>query len=210
LALVQQAARALAEAHAHGIIHRDVKPENILLVDDTERVPFSVKLIDFGLANPGQSPRKNVEGEAPLVAGTPSYMSPEYLRGEAAPNPLLDLWGLAATAYAAMTGQVAFDGPSLHAVFKQVCLDPLPVPSAKNDAVPTAFDAWFLRACARDPKSRYQTAAELSAALTSAMKDAIRGAGVGAGPVKTSGGSAPALEPESRPMTMESSTRTRR
>jgi serine/threonine protein kinase len=169
VALVAQAARALAEAHANGIVHRDVKPENILLVEGPSPRPFTVKLIDFGLANPGDA---RPAGEAPRAAGTPSYMSPEYLEGEVAPNPLLDLWGLAATAFRAMTGRMAFDGDSLHEVYRRVCVDPPPVPSESMPGVPPAFDAWFLRACARDPAERFQSAGELAAALAEALRDA--------------------------------------
>lgn len=169
IALVDQAARALAEAHAAGVVHRDVKPENILLVEGTGGRPFTVKLIDFGLANPnGARP----DGEAPRAAGTPSYMSPEYLEGEVEPNPLLDLWGLAATTYRAMTGRMAFDGDSLHEIYQRVCVDPPPVPSEAMPGVTTSFDAWFLRACARDPAARFQTAGELTSSLAEALRDA--------------------------------------
>jgi CheY-like chemotaxis protein len=192
VALVEQASRALGEAHAQGVVHRDVKPENILLVDDPARRPFTVKLIDFGLANPSEA---RAPGEAPVVAGTPSYMSPEYLRGEVAPNPLLDLWGLAATAYRAMTGRVAFEGESLPAIYQKVCAEPAPVPSRAKPDVPPAFDAWFLRACARAPAERFQTAGELASALAVALRGAPRPAIVAPGVVKVADSFA-ATEPD--------------
>jgi serine/threonine protein kinase len=192
-ALVEQASRALGEAHAHGIVHRDVKPENILLVEGDGRRPFTVKLIDFGLANPGAA---RGSGEAPRAAGTPSYMSPECLEGAAPPNALLDLWGLATTAYRAMTGRMAFDGATLSEVYRKVCAGPPPVPSEAMPGVPAAFDAWFLRACDRDPAARFQTAAELASALGEALRDAPPLLSVPPGAPKPGGSFAP-TEPDS-------------
>ena len=163
-AVVSQVARALAEAHARGLVHRDVKPDNIILMEDPDRRHgFSCKLIDFGLAK-RYGPQ---ESDAP-VAGTPCYMSPEYLRAESPANALLDLWALAVSAFEAITGVVPFDGHSLPEVYQKICVAPLPVPSRVCAAVPPAFDAWFARACARDPKARFGSAAELAAGLPSA------------------------------------------
>src|SRR5262249_39778833 len=103
--------------------------------------------------------------EKPTVAGTPSFMSPEYLRGEVGPNVLLDLWGLAASAYDAITGQFPFDGSTMYEVFMRVCERPLPVPSAVYPGVPALFDEWFARACSRKPLDRFQSASELASSL---------------------------------------------
>jgi len=170
VSIIEQAARALTEAHAHGVVHRDVKPENILLVEDPER-PHGVlaKLIDFGLAKQARVGA----GEGPEVgssAGTPSYMSPECLGGRAPAGPALDTWGLAATAFFAATGVVPFNGIALTDLFKQICVDPLPVPSRVNARVPPELDAWFARACAREPSVRYQGAAELASELRAAYE----------------------------------------
>jgi serine/threonine-protein kinase len=166
-AIVEQAARALTEAHSHGIIHHDIKPENIILVDDPERdCGFSVKLIDFGLANPGSTQAITPSGG---IAGTPHYMSPEYLRGSVKPNPHLDMWALAVTAYVAVTGQAPFEGDSVNEIYRRVTGDP-PIPSVVNPDVPPSFDAWFARACAREPSVRFQSAAEMAAALTVACR----------------------------------------
>jgi serine/threonine-protein kinase len=167
--VVDQIARALVEAHTHGIIHRDVKPENILLVRDIERPYGCAKLVDFGLARS----RMNAETtEGGLISGTPSYMTPEHLRAEAPPNPALDLWGLATTAFTALTATVPFDGETLSEIMRNVCVAPLPVPSFVNASLPPAIDAWFARACARASKDRYQTASELAAAFAAACASA--------------------------------------
>ena len=166
---IDHVARALGEAHGRGIIHRDVKPENILLIDDVDRpLGFSAKLIDFGLAK-AVTPRGRPH-DGP-TAGTPSYMSPEHLSGDTGATPALDLWALAATAFVAMTGTIPFDGEELHDVYRAVCTDPLPVPSRAVGGIPAGFDAWFAKACARDPAARFASAAELSSSLAAACRD---------------------------------------
>jgi serine/threonine protein kinase/CheY-like chemotaxis protein len=160
--IVTQSASALSDAHARGIVHRDVKPENIVIVDDIERPNrLSVTLIDFGLAKRWRM-EAAIEG---TVAGTPSYMSPEYLRGDTPPTPHLDLWGLAATAFVAITGKLPFPGETLREVYQRVCVGEAPVPSILRPSVPAGVDAWFAKACARDPAARFGTAEDLAAAL---------------------------------------------
>ncbi|HVH47994.1 MAG TPA: response regulator [Labilithrix sp.] len=163
--MVEQISRALAEAHTRGIIHRDVKPENILLVEDPDRPHGCAKLVDFGLAR-NRATAQTTEGG--LISGTPSYMSPEHLRAQAPPNPALDLWGLAATAFTALTGTVPFDGDTLAEIMKNICVAPLPVPSSLNPALTPEIDDWFARACARAPKDRFQTPAELTTSFVAA------------------------------------------
>jgi CheY-like chemotaxis protein/tRNA A-37 threonylcarbamoyl transferase component Bud32 len=164
-AIVEQIGRALNEAHTRNIIHRDVKPENILLLEDPERPHGLAKLVDFGLA---RSNTGTIADNGEFISGTPSYMSPEHLRAAAPPNPQLDLWGLAATAFCALTGRVAFEGETVRAIMHSVCTAPLPVPSAHEPTLTSAIDAWFAKACARQPAARYQTPAELTSALTEA------------------------------------------
>ena len=167
--VVHQIGRALSEAHGRGIIHRDIKPENILLVDEPGAPHAIAKLVDFGLARS----RMNAESEdGGMVSGTPGYMTPEHLRAAVPPNPLLDMWGLAATAYTALTARVPFDGDSLSAIMKAVCVRPLPIPSEFVPSLSPQIDAWFARACARDPKVRYQTPNELTAAFAAACAGA--------------------------------------
>jgi len=166
--IVDQTSKALAEAHNRLIIHRDVKPENIILMESSDRPLGLAKLVDFGLAR-----TKTLETtDGGLISGTPSYMSPEHLRAMAPPNAALDLWALAATAFTALTGTLPFDGDSLSDIMKQVCSAPPPVPSTRNAALPPAVDAWFARACAKNPAERFQTPHELSKAFRAACAEA--------------------------------------
>jgi serine/threonine-protein kinase len=165
-AIIAQVGRALSEAHERGIVHRDVKPENILLLDDHENPHGLAKLVDFGLARQHLDGKDTQRGGP--ISGTPNYMSPEYLRGQVAPNPHVDMWGLAATAFVALTGGLPFDGETLSEIMRKVCTAPLPTPSVVRPTLPKAVDEWFFKACARDPLERYQSVGELTAALTTA------------------------------------------
>jgi serine/threonine-protein kinase len=174
--IIGQAARALQKAHAAGIVHRDLKPDNIFLArtdEPVEGLPFIVKLVDFGIAKIFEP--QSGDGEAPrpmggptregTVIGTPNFMAPEQLAVGGAPGPLTDLWSLGACTFAAMTGRLPFEGDVLGDIVLKVCAAPVPVPSNVNPGVPAGFDAWFARACSRDPAKRFQTADELAQAL---------------------------------------------
>src|ERR1700735_310672 len=173
--IISQAARALAKAHAAGIVHRDLKPDNIFLATNAEDMgdlAYSVKLVDFGIAKmvqeqtePSASYAMGGPTQDGAVVGTPNFMSPEQLTVGGAPGPLTDLWSLGACAFTAMTARIPFEGDVLGDIVLKVCVSPVPVPSQYNPKTPAGFDAWFAKACARDPSKRFQSAAELSEAL---------------------------------------------
>jgi serine/threonine-protein kinase len=161
--LVRQAARALAEAHAIGVVHRDVKPENVFVATLGGERDY-VKLLDFGIARAAQvrDARLTTTG---WVAGTPAYVSPEAARGEAAEAPA-DVYGLGMVLYWAVAGTLPFLAETpLEMLAKQVGEAPVP-PSAKlGAAVPPAVEAIVLRCLAKHPTDRYPDAATLAAAL---------------------------------------------
>jgi eukaryotic-like serine/threonine-protein kinase len=174
--IIVQAARALAKAHTAGIVHRDLKPDNIFLArsdEPVEGLPYVVKLVDFGIAKILEEPPKPGELGRPMggptregtVIGTPNFMAPEQLALGGAPGRLTDLWSLGACTFAAMTGRLPFEGDVLGDIVLKVCASPIPAPSQVNPGVPPGFDAWFARACSRDPGKRFQTADELAQAL---------------------------------------------
>ncbi len=173
--IIAQAARALSKAHAAGIVHRDLKPDNIFLArsdEPIEGLPYVVKLVDFGIAKmfeeeppDGASSRMGGPTREGTVIGTPNFMAPEQLTVGGAPGPLTDLWSVGACTFAAMTGRLPFEGDVLGDIVLKVCASPMPAPSKINPGVPHGFDAWFARACSRDPARRFQTADELAQAL---------------------------------------------
>ncbi len=182
--VISQAAHALDRAHKVGVIHRDVKPDNIMLIPDDDEAhaeaPWHVKLVDFGvakvlleptapvdddLANPSSLRRPTARG---VILGTPAFMSPEQLLASGVADRHTDFWGLAVCAFVAMTGKLPFNATSLGDLVKQVCLNPPPVPSQVNPAAPPEFDAWFARACASNIADRFASGADFARELQAA------------------------------------------
>jgi serine/threonine-protein kinase len=170
--VIGQAARALAKAHAANIVHRDLKPDNIFLAtniesENSDGLPYLVKLVDFGIAKMLDVDREGAKGlKGPTqdgsVIGTPNFMSPEQLTVGGAPGPLTDIWSLGACTFAAFTARIPFEGEVLGDIVLKVCVEPLPLPSKFNPDAPDGLDAWFLRACHREPAKRFQTITELA------------------------------------------------
>jgi serine/threonine protein kinase len=152
-----QAASGLAAAHAQGLIHRDVKPANLLLEDGLARV----KVTDFGLARTADDIGLTQNG---VVAGTPEYMAPEQARGEAV-DPRADLFSLGSVLYACCTGVPPFRAGTALEVLRQVSdLTPVPI-RERNPEVPAWLEALIVRLLAKDPGRRFQSAAEVAALL---------------------------------------------
>jgi serine/threonine-protein kinase len=158
LRIGMQTAAGLAAAHAQGLVHRDVKPANILLENDVERV----KLTDFGLARAAADAGMTQSG---VVAGTPHYMAPEQARAEATDHRA-DLFSLGSTLYAMCTGHPPFRAESAVAVLRRVSDDePRPVRQINPD-VPEWLEAIIAKLHAKDPAGRFQSAAELAELLS--------------------------------------------
>jgi WD40 repeat protein len=152
-----QTAAGLAAAHAQGLIHRDVKPANILLENGVERV----KLTDFGLARAVDDASLTQSG---VVAGTPQYMAPEQARGEAVDHRA-DLFSLGSVLYAMCTGRPPFRAQGIMAVLKRVCEEaPRLIPEI-NPEIPGWLVALIARLHAKDPAQRFQSAAEVAGLL---------------------------------------------
>jgi serine/threonine protein kinase len=157
-----QAAEALDYAHAHGTLHRDVKPGNLLV--DADGVVY---VADFGLARAVDHTEISRSGE---VVGTLSYMAPEQLRGAA--DVRTDVYALGLTLYELVTLRSAFDDTDRRRCPGARHIDPEPVPPRKIDpAIPRDLETIILRCLAHDPAKRYQTAAALSAELRRFLED---------------------------------------
>jgi hypothetical protein len=157
LRIAMQAASGLAAAHAQGLVHRDVKPANILLENGVERV----KLTDFGLARAADDVSLTQSG---TVAGTPSFMSPEQAEGKSVDHRS-DLFSLGSVLYAICTGRPPFGASTSMGVLKRVCeKTPKPIRET-NPEVPDWLAAVVERLHAKDPAARFQSAAEVAEAL---------------------------------------------
>jgi serine/threonine protein kinase len=153
-AVFRSVADALAKAHAEGVLHRDVKPANVVVEASGRPV-----LVDFGLATrvAGGGAR-----EAPdEIAGTPDYLAPELLDG-APPSAASDVYALGATLYTLLTGRVPFPGTDLAQKLRAIRADDPPLPRTLRPEVPKALQAICLKAMERAPADRYASAAELA------------------------------------------------
>ncbi len=153
LSVLGQTAAALAEAHRAGLVHRDVKPGNILVRSDG-----SVKITDFGIAWSAGSVPLTRTGQ---VIGTPQYLSPEQAEGHLA-TPASDVYALGLVGYECLAGRPAFDGDNVVTIaLKQLREDPQPLP----DELPAGVRTLVLRALAKDPAARMRDGAAFAAAV---------------------------------------------
>lgn len=152
-------AGALDAAGAAGVVHRDVKPENILLEAGTGR-PL---LADFGIARAMEANQTDPRTALGVAVGTPTYMSPEQAAGEVV-DSRSDLYALGVVAYEMLTGKPPFQGPQRLVVSQHLSQRPTPVRKSRPEASPILADA-IMRALEKNPADRWQTGAELRAAL---------------------------------------------
>jgi serine/threonine-protein kinase len=156
VAVLRPVLGGLAAAHRAGLVHRDVKPENVLISDESE-----VKIADFGLVRAVAAAGIT---SASVILGTAAYLSPEQVRdGKAMPSS--DVYAVGILTYELLTGRTPFSGDSPLMVAYQRLDTDVPPPSTAIDGVPAQFDELVARATARDPADRYADAAELSAEL---------------------------------------------
>lgn len=156
--LVLQMCEALAEAHASGIVHRDVKPANIFITRTIDGVPHG-KLLDFGVAS---TPTGDAQiTSSGVIIGTPAYMCPEQMRSSRQAEPRWDIWSLGVVLYNAFERRLPFSGEGFAELAVSV-LTENPKPMVQT---PADLAAVVLRCLAKDPEARFQNVAELAEAL---------------------------------------------
>lgn len=184
--ILHEVASALAYAHAHGVIHRDIKPDNILIAAEGDRVMVT----DFGIARAvtaGMDSRLTATG---VVIGTPAYMSPEQCAGEKELDGRSDLYSLGVVGYQMLTGSVPFSGPSTASILVKQ-LSELPVPLAQRAPwVPSGLGAAVMRLLAKNPDQRFPDADAFLHALD-APEDAQPAPGPGVPPASGVGPATP-------------------
>ena len=155
LRVIIQVARALEHAHTHGLIHRDVKPKNIMITKDG-----TVKLADMGLAR-AAADVEAAAAEAGKAYGTPYYISPEQIRGEVKIDFRADIYSLGATLYHLVTGRVPFEGPTPAAVMHKHLKEPLIPPDHINTSLSSGLGEVVEVMMAKDRDRRYPSTRDL-------------------------------------------------
>ena len=165
--LIRQVLEGARFAHRHGVVHRDLKPQNVIVDDEG-----TATVTDFGIARAGVSEIT----QAGAVMGTPHYLSPEQAQGFEV-TPVSDLYSIGVMLYEALTGRVPFEADTAVAVaMKQVSQAPQR-PSSINPKVSPALDAVVMRALEKEPGQRFQNADAFIAAIDAALKEPSGGAG---------------------------------
>jgi serine/threonine-protein kinase len=154
--------------HSQGIVHRDLKPENVMLCRDG-----SLRIMDFGIAKAAAMRRLTFAGFSPSM-GTPDYMAPEQVKGKRG-DERTDIYALGAILYEMVTGNAPFEGANPYLIMNaRLVGDPI-APRIRNSHVPPEVEETILHAMERDPRDRYQTAAEMKADLDHPDQVALTG-----------------------------------
>jgi tRNA A-37 threonylcarbamoyl transferase component Bud32 len=160
-----QIADALQASHDHGVIHRDLKPDNIFLVPHAGDADF-VKVLDFGLAKLFGTERRPVHNtRSGSVFGTPCYMAPEQCEGKVAIDYRADIYALGVILFEMLTGKVPFGGTGFGEIIVKHMTVPAPPARSILPELPPILDAVLFRALAKNPDHRFQSMAEFRAAL---------------------------------------------
>jgi serine/threonine protein kinase len=174
---VLQACEAVAEAHSMGVVHRDIKPQNLFLtlkVDGTAHV----KVLDFGISkmldNSGEHMKMT---HSSVVMGSPSYMSPEQLRASGSAGKATDIWALGIVLYELLTGTIPFIAESAPALYAMLLEETARSPHLLRAEIPIDLASVILRCLERKPENRFASVADLAAALEPFAPASMSGAG---------------------------------
>ncbi|RLB61524.1 MAG: serine/threonine protein kinase [Deltaproteobacteria bacterium] len=190
--LVRQTTKVLSKAHELGVVHRDIKPDNLFCIESG--YDLFIKVLDFGIAKQPEMPSEHGMTRTGAMLGTPYYMSPEQVTSAKHAGPRADLWALTVATYEALTGAVPFQGETLGALCIAIVSAQFTPASVATANLPLAMDFWFARALHVDPDQRFQTANEFAEAFSAAVK-AIPVAQAGAPIQQATVAGAPAVAP---------------
>jgi hypothetical protein len=171
--LFNELARGISQAHAIGVIHRDLKPGNIFIAREGEHEV--TKIVDFGIAKVKASALRLTQGvgtQLGTLLGTPQYMSPEQVRGSGSIDHRTDLWALAVIACECLTGRCPFSGATIGDLTVQICTEKPPAPSSLGP-VPPGFDQWFFKATQKKANKRFQSVEEMAERLHAVLAPAM-------------------------------------
>ena len=177
---LRQVACALDQAHAAGVVHRDLKPENVFVTQKSDG-SATVRVLDFGFAKSAVAAvGETASGE---MLGTPRFMAPE----QADPHggrvtASCDLFALGLLAHKLLTGRHYWQSQLLVPLVREICFEPMPAPSERGSTRGASFDAWFARACDRDPARRFRSAGEQIEALSAALGTVVASGEPGVSP----------------------------
>jgi serine/threonine-protein kinase len=159
--IIRQLCRALGAAHARGVVHRDMKPENVFLVGDP-KTP-TVKVIDFGISKVGDAGGTALTRTG-MIMGTPSYMAPEQARGDKV-DQRADIYAVGGILYRALTGRKPFEGDDPSVTLAQVLTEDPERPRVYEPSIPEALEIVLQKAMAKESSDRYATMADFEADL---------------------------------------------
>ncbi len=183
LKITTKVASALDYAHKHGVVHRDIKPGNILLSAEGEPI-----VADFGIALAVAQAGGGRVTETGLSVGTPHYMSPEQATGDRDVDPRTDVYALGSVLYEMLTGEPPYMGTTAQAVLAKILTDPAPAPMKVRLSIPPNVDAAIRKALEKLPADRFASAQDLAAALADSGfrhgEDVSQGLAANVGPWK--------------------------
>jgi serine/threonine-protein kinase len=160
----------LHAAHAHGYVHRDVKPEHIVM----DRAPgggLRIRLLDFGVCAAATAPQDEKDREVGRVFGTPSYVSPEQASGDPDVDARADVFGMGIVMFEAITGRLPFTGSSVANLLRRIIREDAPRAGLARHDLDFPFDECIARALARDPDDRFPTMRALARGLAPLVGD---------------------------------------